>query len=204
MASTYKNNKQVMDVSKPGKTAPTASAKPVIVGHGPMVQDPMVTPEASPEAELATPEQATPEVSSPAAGKKVITPLTESDKVTETSVDEPVAEVAEVPQEEPKLEEPEQVTEETTESAVVDAVIDQVGSKKKEDIVSEEDRKKQEHIDTLIEEKKYFVPIGKTHGKSGGVILIITLLLLLVLIGLLAAIDAELIDAGFTLPFDLL
>lgn len=34
--------KQVMDVSKPGKAAAPATARPLIVGHGSMIQDPMV------------------------------------------------------------------------------------------------------------------------------------------------------------------
>lgn len=37
------DNPQVMDVSKPGKMPPSASSRPIIVGHKPMAKDPMVS-----------------------------------------------------------------------------------------------------------------------------------------------------------------
>lgn len=203
-----KNDKQVMDVSKPGKTAPTASSKPIIVGHGLMVQDPMVTADVNAEEEKSEITQAVPEVASPANSKRIIAPLTSADKEVVADNKSSTTETSEASSpestEEVKTEVPEPSTEETSDSAVVDAVIDQVGSKKKENAVSEEDRKRQEHIEKLVAEKKYFVPIGKFHGKSSGIIVTTTLLLLVIFIGLIAAIDAEVIDAGFSLPFDFL
>lgn len=42
MAKTAKKDDKVMDVSKPGASAPDASSRPVIVGHRTILQDPMV------------------------------------------------------------------------------------------------------------------------------------------------------------------
>lgn len=52
MATSPKNDKKLMDVAHPGKTAPSASSRPIIVGHGPMLKDPMVQKE---ETETAKP-----------------------------------------------------------------------------------------------------------------------------------------------------
>ena len=65
--------KQVMDVSKPGKAAATATTRPLIVGHGSMVQDPMVrraNGQAAQDAEDAG--------TQPTRGKIVLKPLSES------------------------------------------------------------------------------------------------------------------------------
>jgi hypothetical protein len=43
VAKTTKKDDKVMDVAKPGTSAPDATARPVIVGHRAILQDPMVT-----------------------------------------------------------------------------------------------------------------------------------------------------------------
>ena len=72
--------KQVMDVSKPGKSAASATARPLIVGHGVSVQDPMMVPAAN-----SSPAPTPPDVSVPADdaeplqarhGETVLAPLT--------------------------------------------------------------------------------------------------------------------------------
>lgn len=42
MAESKKKDSKIMDVAHPGKTAPSENSKSVIVGHGPMMKDPMV------------------------------------------------------------------------------------------------------------------------------------------------------------------
>lgn len=220
MASSDKSKKQVMDVSKPGKAAANASSRPVIVGHGPLVQDPMVTS----DEDNKEPKETSEKLTSPANSKRIIAPLSETEKESDTeevSVPESTSEAETVgetePAEEATPETDEAVVEETPEkpvepetadpsadSAVVDAVIDQVGDKKKDEIEAEEERKRQESIDKLVAAKKYFVPIGKVHKKSSRIWLTLTLLLLLVLLGLVAAIDAEILESSITLPFDLI
>lgn len=229
MAAAKKPAKQVMDVSKPGKVPADASARPVIVGHKPQVQDPMVTPEEAQNPEATSQEQ---EIASPSASKKVITPLTEEDKPAEAETEPEVteepakpADTEEAQADEPVEEQQETATEtteteatespeenspdelgESSDTAVVDAVADQVAAGKKIDQgMSEEEKKKQEALEKMVAEKKYFIPIGKVHHrKSNKMILIVTVLLFLVFVGLILAIDAEILDAGFDLPFDVI
>lgn len=195
MATAGKNTpgKQVMDVSKPGKSAADATTRPIIVGHKPLVQDPMVTtaedinPEATPE--VTEQEEA---VASPATTRKVIAPITpvepeeEADKPEETPVETET---------EPEVE--------SSDAAVVDAVVDQMGSKRKNDQLSEEEKKKQAALDKLVEEKKYFIPIGKSRhkrrtrwaGYAAG-------LAVLLAGGTLLAADARVINLGFEPPIN--
>jgi hypothetical protein len=213
-AAEKKSEKQVMDVSKPGKTPADASARPIIVGHKPQVQDPMVNTAEDTNPEVSAPSEE-PAATSPAASKKVIAPLSELEKPNETEATEsaeptaptePDAPIADTPQEEPdeQNDAPTEAGEESSDAAVVDAVAEQVGAKKKEDAESEEEKKRLAELEKLIAEKKYFVPIGKAHRKSNRITLFVTLFLFFVLVGLLAAIDAGLLDAGFDLPFDII
>ena len=59
MAKSKNNNDlaKVMDVAKPGKTAPDASARPLIITHQPMVKDPMMS-EPKPAATDLEPKEA--------------------------------------------------------------------------------------------------------------------------------------------------
>ncbi len=211
MAAEKKSDKQVMDVSKPGKTPADASARPIIVGHKPQVQDPMVNTAEDTNPEVSAPSEE-PSTTSPATSKKVIAPLSELEKPNEdeatesTDSTEPDASITDTPKEEPdeQNDAPTETDEESSDAAVVDAVAEQVGAKKKEDAESEEEKKRLAELEKLIAEKKYFVPIGKAHRKSNRITLFVTLFLLLVLVGLLVAIDAGLLDTGFDLPFDII
>jgi hypothetical protein len=77
MATTPSNKKQVMDVAKPGKTAPDATTRPLIVGHGGMLKDPMMS--AGSEAATTDEPTAKDDKTSPApklhAGGKVVQPI---------------------------------------------------------------------------------------------------------------------------------
>ncbi len=52
VTKTKKTNSKVFDIAKPGKSAPTATSKPVIVTHRPVLQDPMVVNIAVTDDEL--------------------------------------------------------------------------------------------------------------------------------------------------------
>lgn len=202
-----KDGKKTMDIARPGKTPPDASARPVVVSHRPMVQDPMVVSadEIVPKEEITAEKP----VEAPSHTSKIIQPLNE----------QPAEEVSKEPAEPQEAVETKQevaaesAQEETkvpasSEAALVDAVADKVesGNKKKGNGLSEAEKAKQETLQKLITEKKYFVPIGHGHHhrrKHG----FLTLLLLLVLIasagGYLAA-DAGILDVGIKLPVDLI
>lgn len=211
MAAPKKTEKQVMDVSKPGKTPADASARPIIVGHKMLVQDPMVTETAEKTEETVTEAVAEVETDekppvSPSSSKRIIAPLSAEEKSGDTesentSQTEPEAAVSE------ESAAAETATQDTSDNdaAVVDAVIDQVADKKKVDEQQEADeRKKRETLEKLVAEKKYFVPLGRSHHKSGHGLTVLTILLGATFLGLVAAIDAGMLEAGFTLPFDLI
>lgn len=214
MASASNSKKTVMDVSKPGKTAATATSRPVIITHGAIVKDPMVNEEAATD----TPAQET-QTPLPSTTKKVITPLSdqknsddsgpedapsteaptsESEK-TETS-EKPAAQ-ADVSEKEPA--EPE--AQEENEEAVVDAVVEQVTDKKAEEQATAEEDKRRELVTKLITEKKYFVPLAVArHNRNNKLGILLIAVAIPLLVGVVLAIDAGFIGQGIELPFDLI
>lgn len=187
--------KPVMDVSKPGETPADATSRPIISGHA-VLKDPMVNAtDAETEAPidaLAESDESPKEVAAPSVAHKVIKPL-------EPGVDAADSDKKEEPKDEKKPES------EVSDGAVVDAVLDQVTDKKKQEAVDAEEQKRRELVDKLVEEKKYFVPIGETKArKTSKILLIFIAALLPVLVGLVLAIDADIIKTNITLPFDLI
>lgn len=103
MGSQDKDEKKFMDVAKPGKSQPDATSRPVIVGHRPMVHDPMVSDLSG--AKNDKPEEEKKLVSS--AGIKIL-PLSESEAAEKVepakepeSEPEPTAPASEETQAEP-------------------------------------------------------------------------------------------------------
>jgi hypothetical protein len=94
------NKKQIMDVSKPGKTTPDATARPLIVGHSGMLKDPMMSPGSVPATTdaPASKDTATPIVKTRAG--KVLQPISltaadvEGGKDTDEGTPQPKTEVA--------------------------------------------------------------------------------------------------------------
>jgi len=175
-------SKKNVDVARPGKTAPDTSARPVIVTHKPMVEDPMVKKDETKD-----------EPKSDTSSKKVIQPLVvETDK----------------PAEEPKPPEPanDPEKEQAKEAAVVDAVAGQadLSGKKKDGEPTDEELKKQEELDKLIESKKYFVSIGQVAKRRNKRASLAVLALLVVLTSVYLAIDVGLIDVGLELPLEVI
>ena len=219
---------KVMDVNKPGKAAPDASARPIIVTHKPMAQDPMVSAKSNTAASdmnasdssKLTPRHGTTikppsETEIPEGGgidwdSDAPTPAAEtatSDKPTPkppaTSTDVPEVEVAPKPAEktepEPpaKPKEPKTVEGEGTEEGAVEALAGEAEAKKKEKELSAEEKATQEAVQKLIESRKYNVHISQPKSKMAMHALIVILVVCLVAaIGLMLAIDAELIDFG--------
>jgi len=212
--------KKVMDVAKPGKSAPSSTSKPVIVGHKPMIQDPMVTPSESGEETTTSSEE---KVTSTRSVKKIV-PLGDQEeaKKEDAADDEPAAETAEDDSKEEKSKEStaeettEAVAEEapaeaetaeekpsTDETAAVDAIASQA-TKRKEGDLTEEEKKKAEAINKLIEDKTYYLKIGHANKKRNSTIYALLALVLVVLVGGTLAIDAGMVETGITLPFDLI
>ncbi len=223
-----KKPSQFMDVSKPGKTAPTASSRPVIVGHKPTVQDPMVNEDSMPpEAHKIDVKRTAPKVVAPLDSAKELEDTKEPSVSEEAS--EPNVDTAEIPTEDtPPVEQTQDnVVEETTVqegasaaasggdsrstkaskdkgSSTVSAVADQAskGKDKKSDQKIEELEKRQAEIEKLIEDKKYFVHTAQATKKQRKTRWIAIILAFLLLVGAYLAIDAQVIKNDIQLPYE--
>lgn len=207
--------KKTMDVSKPGKTAPDNSSRPVIISHRPIVQDPMVKTDVPSAVEASVVVEEKPV----SHGEKIIQPITalatepsptpEPDAKTEQS--EPAVQDASKDSETEKIDSPPpepSSTEDDNSEAVVEAVAGQadIVSKKKQTELTEADKAKQEALQKLIVDKKYFLPIGQQqHRRNTRTALVgILFIILLAVGGLYALIDAGLISVPFELPINLI
>lgn len=205
---------KVFDVAKPGKSGPSPTSKPVIVGHKSMIEDPMVKKDSIPVTDAGSNEAADntqptsekPELSPHEA--KTVMPLSDAEKVEEkpaataedeTKPTEPVSEAAPAPAE----------PTENQEAAVSDSVPDEPEKTPKptdkDAKAAEEEKARQEAIQKLIESKQYVVHVGESHHrKSRKGVIIVLLVLLLVVVGADLAVDAGYIDVGFKPPVDLI
>lgn len=194
-----KAENQIFDVAKPGKATPSPTSRPVIVGHGPMLKDPMVSQQSQTEEPSSAPE---PGQKLAAETHKTLTPPSETSSPSETTdVAEP--ETA-PPASGPTDAEIRETEKRQNESAVVEAVANQA-AKKKSGKSTPEDIARQNELEKLIEDKTYFVPIGQVkrrHHKH--VFWTIFILLILVLAGGYVAIDLDMLDVGIKLPFHIL
>lgn len=172
--------KKTMDVAKPGKSVPDSSSRPVIVSNKPEVQDPMMKSEE-------TAKETKPAETPVTHANKVIQPLGHRDESDDK---------AETPEEKETKEE----------AAVIDAVSGQadLGKKNTQAKIEADELEKLEALNKLIAEKKYFVPVGQVAHRRNQRTAVVLVLLVLILAGLYAAIDAELLDIGVELPFDLI
>jgi hypothetical protein len=91
------------------------------------------------------------------------------------------------------------------EAAVVDAVAEQAtANKTQQGELSPEEQKKQEEVTKLIENKKYFVPIGQVAKRRNKRASLAILVLLVLLVGFYLAVDAGIIMTTISLPVDLI
>ena len=220
-----KSEPKIMDVSKPGKSAPPRTSRPVIVGHGPMAKDSTVVEEVKEPDTLNEPAVA------PSTSHKKIVPLGDSEKPADAPAEEPKPdevkpeekqpdEVAaeppkeESPKEEPPKEEPaneksdeDKGESDSSDSGAVDAMAEQAEAKKKADKEAEAAIAKQQEIQKLVDSKKYNVPIGHDSTKKGGskVALILLLVILVLAAGAYLAADAGVVKVnGFDVPYHLI
>lgn len=204
-SAASKTTKIMVDVAKPGKTAPDTSTRPLIVGHKPLVKDPMVS-----SGEVESPAE-TPDAPRLSASRssKIVAPITEAvdqpvaTDTTEVSKTTSEAEAAPSPAEiamlkEKVVETPQPAKEEapaeeaaaSSDAAAVDMLAEQAAHRKKAGVVSDEEIAKAQAIHKLIEDRTYNVPISKAHH-SRNTALLAGLIVLLVLVGAAAfAVDA--------------
>ncbi len=202
MAVTNKENQKTMDVSKPGKVLPDASARPVIITHRPMVQDPMVKSDDTNDAPAQSSDNNIP-ISSGAHGNKVIKPVSESLEAAEEKKSDSD------PESESPVADQDKDTESdnSAEAAIVEAVADQAqpGVNKKDGHQTEEDKAKAEHLQKLVATKTYFLPIGQVaRRRNRRAVIIFLSVLLLTAAGGYAAVDSGIIKTNVKLPIDLI
>ena len=214
------SDKSVFDVSKPGKSAPSATSRPIITGHGPMLKDPMVNDKQADEK----PSEESPKTKTTA---KVIVPVDtpeDEDKIevsrSKPADKKPADENTEVETKPPedsevKSEETDKPAEAVATTGSVDtapqaeglgsAAVDQALNKQPTGPTKEEIAR-QEQIEGLVEAETYFLPIGQVTRRRNNrrAVVVLLVVLLLALVGGYAALDAGLVDAGFELPFDLI
>lgn len=204
-----------MDVTKPGKIAANPTSRPIIIGHGSIIKDPVVKQEADNGLEAQEPAQAHEPYSIKSTGKTV-QPLSalqseQSAKAKEPSIPESepkpkTSPATDAKQPEPPSEKAAGSDAEATavsdgDAAIVDAVAEQAGAGKKQKEEDEAEAKRKEVLEKLIAEKKYFLPIKQQSVKSRGSKW--ALILALVLVSVAAAyclIDAGIINAGIKMP----
>lgn len=192
-----------MDVAKPGESAPDISARPVLVTHRPIVQDPMVKDEKTSD------DPADAKLDTLAHSQKVIQPV--SAEVAEAQTEkpaEPAAETSAEPEKSAQESSPPENAEAATassETAVVEAVADQATEdKKKENKLSDEEKAKQAAVQKLVDEKKYFVPIGQVGRRRNRRVLVAAAVVLVLLAGAYLAVDADVVDVNINLPVNLI
>jgi hypothetical protein len=196
------NKKQAgNDVAKPGTTTANATSRPVVVSHKPMIKDPMVSNSGSNEPKatvsntgklIKPPSETEPtEAAAQATPTEATVVASDTTAVTETA-------------DEPEIEPADETEVASDAKAEVDAVLDQAADKNKDRLAEEQAAEHAKNLEHLIESKKFFVPIGDTPRRHR-----LKLLLWLILLGILALgilwymIDANIIDFGIKLPFDL-
>lgn len=183
-ASKSDGKKPVFDVVPPGTSAPSATSKPIIVGHGPMLKDPTITVEKSDDDST----QQTTQAPKTTVTSKTISPLSADTKGSDTQPDETPAD----PTQEDTVSE---ARTSIASNAIVDAVVDQATNKKE----SESSAYDQEKIDQLIKDKTYFVKLHKPPKQSAiNLVLWVVLLVLVVATALIIARGLDLLD--FTVP----
>lgn len=195
-ASSKDSDAKAIDVAKPGKTAPDTTARPVIITHRPMVQDPMVKSEEKADEPTDTKaDSSKTKVATGSHGDKVIQPVSMS----------PDAETAE-PEDKADEETPSPDAEASSEAAVVDAVVQQTeATGKKNGELTEEDKAKEEHLQKLIADKTYFVSVGQVARRRNRRASVVVILLIVVLAaGGYLALDAGVIHSTIKLPVDLI
>lgn len=209
------SDEKVFDVARPGESMPSSSGRPLIISHKPGIShDPMVSsPEANePKDDDMEDENGVVEVEETATTDKImkapkknrIEPLSatitiDDEEVLETNEADGVRE--DEAEDSTTVNTSQAKNDETDEiSNEIEDVSATVTTKKQAQ--DEEAKKqareleKQAEIEKLIENKHFFVPINAAQKRRSRRAIIVLGLMLIVVVGVLVALDAEVIDIG--------
>lgn len=211
MADKPADSKKVMDVSTKS-SAPSETSRPVIVTKRQIVQDPMMKPATTDSSEASgDPEKKPQKMASTGKTLQPLGVLADDKNAESDDVPKDQAVEAEVDQEEPTTDdaktkntasEDDETKKAKEEAAIVDAVANQAGGKKKTEDEIKTDSAKQEAIAKLIEDKKYFLPIGEiTKRKQHRQLVVVAAFIIVAVVGGYVALDMELVESPVELPF---
>lgn len=214
----FKKQARVIDITQPGRSAPSASSRPVIVGHGPMIKDPMMhDSHDEPKEEKETITKAEPRVVVPLSAKvDQVEPKSENisdqkavDEVPETVVAEPsdkpkgaIPSESETENQDKKSDEI-NANVENIDNQSDDLPVESDKDKKKDndDKIQAEEAGRQAEVDKLIKEEKYFVRTSASKSKRR-FRWVFVLIILLLLAGLYLALDSQIIKNDIKLPYE--
>ncbi|PID32024.1 hypothetical protein CR970_02645 [Candidatus Saccharibacteria bacterium] len=226
------SKKRVMDVSKPGKTPATATSRPLIVGHGSKIQDPMVKDDAADAADKATaPELETKDSTDhalPARRERTIKPVGGDSSVAEANA-APKGAANNGAKTAAPLGAPGRLgaddssdsassTDDTgedqaasgddadnSEAAAVDAVASQASSKKIAQDEAAKAEQQQQALQKLIDEKKYFVRISRPrHQRNIAKLVAGIVAVCIAAVSLYVSIDAGVFGDKISVPWHVL
>jgi len=218
------------DVSHPGKSTPSSTSRPTIVGHHTILQDPMVNADHENEEAVTNTSSlvSRTSITNIVPSDEAVAGYNSAEKIEDTSepsvedvkekvedepqVDEQKAEEPELiepeskdPAEETELIEPEskEPAEETSDIQMQSTDGTNTEEQKKAEKETKEDIERQEAIAKLIADKTYFAPIGVSRHKRSKrniVLPIIVTLVVIFVVGFLL-IDSGIIKTSVDLPF---
>lgn len=212
------------DVSHPGKSTPSSTSRPTIVGHHTILQDPMVNTENENKEAITNTSSIVSRVSTTniVPSDEAVAGYNSTEKIADTSEpsvedvkdkveDEPQVE-ADTETEKPKTEETELIEPESNEpSEEVDEINIQstdntnTEEQKKADKSTKEDLERQEAIAKLIADKTYFAPVGVNKRKSSkrNFVMPIIVALVVVFVAGYLVIDSGIVKTSVKLPVSL-
>lgn len=197
-----------MDVQDPGKSKPETGSKPMVVGHKFLAADPDVKL-TDPDDQEKVDKNDNNKIET-TKKKIVLEPISDNIKTDEEKSTPEAAKPNEVNEE---TEQKQQITETSpdqkqgheinTSSDTKTSDEQDVAKEKAEESHAKEE--KEERLKEIIKSKEYYVPI-KRQGRSSTITFLMTFVFvcLLGVVVLAALIDAEILDLGVDLPFDLL
>lgn len=217
---------KVFDVARPGETVPSSSSRPLIISHKPGISsDPMVSAAGSPsnhDVKNEDDEKGDTDVDKDidkvaanadeqvmkAPKKNRIEPLNPT--ITLEGKEEPSDDVEVLKDEESKAAASDESSQDAPAEEKYDEADDIRGeiedvsasvtttkqAKEEEAKKEQQEREKRAEIEKLIENKHFFVPINSAQKRRSRRAVIMLGLLLIVVVGVLAAVDVEVIDIG--------
>ena len=172
---------KVFDVSKPGSGEPSATSRPIIVGHGNMIEDPMMKTSTSATVDGKAEDEDTADPT-----KVKAEPEEELAPHHAKTVEPPAGLAAAIEESSPEAA-PKPAETDQPAGASDSLPAEEAKPKEKPEKVNEEEQARQEAVQKLIEGKQFVVHVGENKHQRQGKMLIVIALVILLLIGGAAA-----------------